>query len=192
MHQELDHKNLNADVVGLTNRPITTESLANYIYERANATLPVHRVRLHERDDFFAEYWNDGNYFFGMRRRFSAAHRLQIGEFSEEENISLFGKCSNPLGHGHLYEAEATIGGPYDERSGALYDFVAMQFALKESLRPWENKHLDLETEDFRKMPSTGENIVRRLWERLNPQLQDRLVRLRLWETRNNRFTLRR
>ena len=191
LHQELDHKNLNADVVGLTNRPITTESLANYIYERANATLPVHRVRLHERDDFFAEYWNDGNYFFGMRRRFSAAHRLQIGEFSEEENISLFGKCSNPLGHGHLYEAEATIGGPYDERSGALYDFVAMQFALEESLRPWENKHLDLETDDFRKMPSTGENIVRRLWERLNPQLEDRLVRLRLWETRNNRFTLR-
>ena len=46
-----------------------------------------------------------------MRRRFSAAHRLQLSELSERENISLFGKCSNPLGHGHLYEAEATIGG---------------------------------------------------------------------------------
>jgi 6-pyruvoyltetrahydropterin/6-carboxytetrahydropterin synthase len=148
-------------------------------------------VRLHERDDFFAEYWSSANYYFGMRRRFSAAHRLQLSELSEAENISLFGKCSNPLGHGHLYEAEATIGGSYDERSGALYDFVAMQFALEESLRPWENKHLDLETEDFRKMPSTGENIVRKLWERLNPQLQNRLVRLRLWETANNRFTLR-
>ncbi len=191
LHQELDHKNLNADVTGLVNRPMTTESLAAYIHERATATLPVHRVRLHERDDFFAEYWADGNHFMGMRRRFSAAHRLQLGELSEAENISLFGKCSNPLGHGHLYEAEATIGGPYDERSGALYDFVAMQFALGESLRPWENKHLDLETEDFREMPSTGENIVRKLWERLNPELDDRLVRLRLWETANNRFTLR-
>jgi 6-pyruvoyltetrahydropterin/6-carboxytetrahydropterin synthase len=191
LQQELDHKDLNADVTGLANRPITTEALASYIYERATATLPVHRVRLHERDDFFAEYWSDGNYFFGMRRRFSAAHRLQLSELSEEENISLFGKCSNPLGHGHLYEAEATIGGSYDERSGALYDFMAMQFALKESLRPWENKHLDLETEDFRETPSTGENIVHRLWERLNPQLQNRLVRLRLWETTNNRFTLR-
>lgn len=192
LYQELDHRNLNADVTGLTNRPIMTESLANYIHERAVATLPVHRVRLHERDDFFAEYWNDGAYFFGMRRRFSAAHRLQLGELSEAENISLFGKCSNPLGHGHLYEAEATIGGTYDPRSGALYDFAAMQNAIEESLRPWENKHLDLETDDFRKKPSTGENIVSTLWSRLNPRLDQRLVRLRLWETTNNRFTLRR
>ena len=64
LYQELDHKNLNDDVIGLTNRPITTESLAKYIHERAAATLPIHRVRLHERDDFFAEYWSDGNYFF--------------------------------------------------------------------------------------------------------------------------------
>jgi 6-pyruvoyltetrahydropterin/6-carboxytetrahydropterin synthase len=191
LHQELDHKNLNADVVGLTNRPITTESLANYIHERAAATLPIHRVRLHERNDFFAEYWGEEKYFLGMRRRFSAAHRLQIGELSEAENISLFGKCSNPLGHGHLYEAEATIGGLYDERSGALYDFAAMQNALEESLQSWNNKHLDLETDDFRKMPSTGENIVGRLWSRLNPRVNDQLVRLRLWETANNRFTLR-
>ncbi len=79
LYQELDHKNLNADVPGLTNRPITTESLAQYIHERATATLPVHRVRLHERDDFFAEYWEEGSHFMGMRRRFSAAHRLQLG-----------------------------------------------------------------------------------------------------------------
>jgi 6-pyruvoyltetrahydropterin/6-carboxytetrahydropterin synthase len=115
-----------------------------------------------------------------------------LSELSETQNISLFGKCSNPLGHGHLYEAEATIGGPYDERSGTLYNFGEMQNALRESLGPWDNKHLDLETDDFRKMPSTGENIVRKLWDRLNPQLNERLVRLRLWETANNRFTLRR
>ncbi len=191
LYQELDHKNLNEDVIGLTNRPITTESLANYIHERAAVSVAIHRVRLHERDDFFAEYWSGGNYFLGMRHRFSAAHRLQISEISEAENISLFGKCSNPLGHGHLYEAEATIGGAYDERSGALYDFAAMQNALEESLRSWDNKHLDLETTDFRKMPSTGENIVHALWSRVDPRLHDRLVRLRLWETPNNRFTLR-
>ncbi len=191
LHEELDHKDLNGDVVGLTNRPMTTESLARYIHERATATLPVHRVRLHERDDFFAEYWNDQSFFLGMRRRFSAAHRLQLVELSESENISLFGKCSNPLGHGHLYEAEATIGGPYDESSGTLYDFAKMDDALQESVRFWDNKHLDLETTDFKKMPSTGENIVRALWSRAGSLLDGRLVRLRLWETPNNRFTLR-
>ena len=66
-----------------------------------------------------------------------------------------------------------------------------MQGALEESLRPWDNKHLDLETSDFRNMPSTGENIVRTLWSRVNPLIDERLVRLRLWETTNNRFTVR-
>ena len=83
------------------------------------------------------------------------------------------------------------IGGRYDERSGVLYNFAEMQNALEESLQLWNNKHLDLETDDFREMPSTGENIVRTLWERLNPRLEEQLVRLRLWETNNNRFTLR-
>ena len=36
----------------------------------------IHRVRLHERDDFFAEHWNGGNYFLGLQIPFSAAHRL--------------------------------------------------------------------------------------------------------------------
>ena len=55
-----------------------------------------------------------------------------------------------------------------------------------------ERMHLDLETDEFRAKPSTGENIVRALWPKMNAQLSDRLVRLRLWETPNNRFTLRR
>jgi hypothetical protein len=49
-----------------------------------------------------------------------------------------------------------------------------------------------LEAEEFRDQPSTGENIVRALWPKMNTQLHDRLVRLRLWETQNNLFALRR
>ena len=77
---ELDHKNLNREVPGLTNRPMTTESLAQYLHERVAAEQSIARVRLHERDDFFAEYWVEGSYFLGMRRPFSAAHRLNAGE----------------------------------------------------------------------------------------------------------------
>src|SRR2546430_11589415 len=53
---------------------------------------------------------------------FSAAHRLHVPSFSDEKNAALFGKCDNPRGHGHLYLAEATLGGNYDERSGTLYE----------------------------------------------------------------------
>ncbi|HYR23729.1 MAG TPA: 6-carboxytetrahydropterin synthase [Chthoniobacterales bacterium] len=192
LRQELDHRHLNEEVPGLKDRPITTESLAIYIRERVATSLSIHRVRLHERADFFAEAWTGGNMFLGMQMRFSAAHRLHVPSFSDEKNAALFGKCDNPHGHGHLYLAEATIGGKYDERSGTLYDFVAFQKALSESIAPWQDRHLDLETEDFGNISSTGENIVRALWSKIDSRVNEQLVRLRLWETKNNRFTLRR
>lgn len=189
---ELDHKNLNHEVLGLTNLPKTTESLARYLHERVAAFLPVERVRLHEREDFFAEYWNGGRYFLGMRRSFSAAHCLHAPALSAAENFELYGKCNNPRGHGHRYLTEATIGGPFEERSGTLYDFIAFRDGIDRALHSWQDKHLDLETEEFRDRPSTGENIVRALWPKFSSALDQRLVRLRLWETPNNRFTLRR
>ena len=123
---------------------------------------------------------------------FSAAHRLHAAALSEIENANLYGKCNNSRGHGHRYLTEATIGGEYNARSGTLYDFVAFRKAIDESLEPWRNRHLDLETEDFRSVSSTGENIVRTLWPKIDSRLNQQLVRLRLWETANNRFTLRR
>jgi len=192
LRTELDHKNLNHEVPGLTNCPKTTESLAEYLYQRVTKTVPIHRVRLHEREDFFAEYWAGGDYFLGMQRAFHAAHRLHAPSLSESENLDLYGKCNNPRGHGHRYLTEATIGGRYDEKSGTLYNFLAFRDGVERAILPWQDKHLDRETEEFREIPSTGENIVRALWPRFDSQLDHRLARLRLWETPNNRFTLRR
>jgi|SRR3954452_509167 6-pyruvoyltetrahydropterin/6-carboxytetrahydropterin synthase len=192
LRSELDHRYLNEDVAALRDRPLTTESLAEYIYERTNARIPLHRVRLHERDDFFAEVFEDESMFVGMRIPFNAAHRLHVPSFSSEQNTELFGKCNNPAGHGHHYVTEATIGGQYNKRTGTLADFVKIQEAMTKTLNEWDNRHLDLETAEFRESPSTGENIVRTLWAKLDPKLDHKLARLRLWETKNNRFTLRR
>jgi len=192
LRDQLDHRYLNRDVAGLANRPLTTESLADYIYQRAESMTPLDRVRLHEREDFFAEVWNNGAVFLGMRIGFHAAHRLCAAILSDAENARLYGKCNNPLGHGHGYLTEATVGGDFDERSGTLYDFVGLRKAIEDSLEPWQDRHLDLETKDFRNAPSTGENIIRALWPKIDNRLNQQLVRLRLWETANNRFTLRR
>jgi 6-pyruvoyltetrahydropterin/6-carboxytetrahydropterin synthase len=192
LRSELDRRYLNEEVVGLKDRPITTESLARYIYERVKSVVSVHRVRLHERNDFFAEAWEGDTVFLGLQEPFHAAHRLHAATLSGAGNSKLYGKCNNPRGHGHTYLTEATVGGEYDVRSGTLYDFVALKNAMAESLEPWRDHHLDLETQDFREAPSTGENIVRALWPKLDNRLGQRLVRLRLWETVNNRFTLRR
>jgi len=192
LHDELDHRYLNQEVAGLTNRPVTTESLAKYICEHADADAALHRVRLHERGDFFAEAWSDQTVFLGLRMSFNAAHRLHAAVLSDSENANLYGKCNNPRGHGHRYLTETTLGGEYDSRSGTLHDFIVLKKAIEESLRPWQDRHLDFETDDFRDVPSTGENIVRALWPKLDNRLNQQLVRLRLWETANNRFTLRR
>jgi 6-pyruvoyltetrahydropterin/6-carboxytetrahydropterin synthase len=186
-----DHKNLSEDVDELRDRPTTTESLARFILH-VGSPFSIARVRLHEHEDFFAEAWNDGGTFLGMRRSFSAAHRLHVPSYSEERNAELFGKCNNAGGHGHRYVTEATIGGEYDMRTGALYSFRRMRSAIDQAIDGWRDKHLDLETTEFRSHPSTGENIVRALWPKIDSALEQRLVRLRLWETDNNRFTLRR
>jgi 6-pyruvoyltetrahydropterin/6-carboxytetrahydropterin synthase len=192
LRTELDHRYLNEEVIGLKNRPITTESLAGYLYDRVKTMIPLELVRLHERDDFFAEAWKDNIVFLGLQLPFHAAHRLNSVALSDAENATLYGKCNNPRGHGHRYLTETTIGGEYDARSGTLYDFIAFRKAIEESLEQWRDRHLDLETKDFRDAPSTGENIVRTLWPRIDNRLNQQLVRLRLWETANNRFTLRR
>jgi 6-pyruvoyltetrahydropterin/6-carboxytetrahydropterin synthase len=149
-------------------------------------------VRLHEREDFFAEAWSDGGMFLGMRDWFGAAHRLHVPSYSEQQNAELFGKCNNPRGHGHRYIAETTIAGAYDEQSGAAGNFDQTRTAIERALSEWRDKHLDLETTEFRERPSTGENIVRALWPKINGAMDSSVARLRLWETANNRFTLRR
>jgi 6-pyruvoyltetrahydropterin/6-carboxytetrahydropterin synthase len=191
LRHELDHRHLNRDVAAFKERPMTTESLADYVFKRVGQEVPLDRVRLHERDDLFAESWRDGRIGLGIRMPFSAAHRLHVRSFSEARNEELFGKCNNPRGHGHNYVAEPIISGEYDARSGTVYNLATFQEAVAQALEGWRDRHLDLETEDFRELPSTGENIVQALWSKIDSELDGRLHRLRLWETANNRFTLR-
>jgi 6-pyruvoyltetrahydropterin/6-carboxytetrahydropterin synthase len=192
IRKEFDHKNINVEVPGMQDLPITTESLARYIWKKLAADLPVNRVKLYELPGFFSEYTGDEQCLLGVNSRFHAAHRLHSPALSDEENLKIYGKCNNPGGHGHEYKVEATIGGEYNAVVGAIYDFAAFAGALKKSIEPWSYRHLDLDTDDFKESPSTGENIVACLWPRLDDSLDNKLHRLRLWETRNNRFTMRR
>lgn len=195
LHTKFDHKNLNVDIPELKEMPTTTEMLANFFYDVLKKKMPVQRVRLSENDGFFVECSEGKKTFMSVSSHFFAAHRLYSRLLSEDENIATYGICSNPNGHGHLYRVECTIGGSPDEGSGTLYHLGQMIDTLDTVLQEWNYKHLDLETGDFKDKPSTGENIVSTLWWKLNPRFESGsgtgLHRLRLWETNNNRFTLR-
>jgi 6-pyruvoyltetrahydropterin/6-carboxytetrahydropterin synthase len=196
LHSSFDHKNLNADIPEIKGMPITTEMLAHYFYKVLQEKMPVNRIRLSENDGFFVQCGPGGNTLMSVSSHFYAAHRLHSELLSPDENIAVYGICNNPHGHGHLYRAECTISGSLDQRTGALYPLDKMTDSLETALEKWNYKHLDLESDDFKDKPSTGENIVHALWQKLDSQFTPgagpTLQRLRLWETDNNRFTLRR
>ena len=49
---------------------------------------------------------------------FSASHRYFRPEWSEQENLRVFGKCAYPHGHGHNYQMYVTVKGQIDPDTG--------------------------------------------------------------------------
>jgi 6-pyruvoyltetrahydropterin/6-carboxytetrahydropterin synthase len=188
----LDHKNLNDEVRELQGIPITTESLAKFCHLQVGKQLPVHRVRLYEMDNLFAEYRSDSRASLGVVTGFHAAHRLHSPLLDDTANRELYGKCNNPNGHGHWYQVETVVSGGLDPRTGTVARLDDLIQAQLTGIAPLVDRHLDTETTDFKNIPSTSENIIDLLWRRLEPLVKPRLERVRLWETTNNRFTLRR
>ena len=188
----LDHKHLNKDVAELSGQPMTTECLTRFLFSRLQNDFPVERVRLRENDWFFIEYAGADEFSLGISDVFSAMHRLHTDELPEDKNIELYGKCNNPRGHGHYYQVEMTLSGGLNERTGTLFPLDVVAGKFKDILALFDNKYLDQEVDPFRQIPSTGENIVIELWKRMEKEYGKKLTRVRLGETNNNRFAIRR
>ena len=65
------------------------------------------------------------------RIEFSASHRYWNNDFTEEENLSIFGKCTSEYGHGHNYVLETTVRGPVDEDTGMIINIYKLKPILK-------------------------------------------------------------
>lgn len=123
------------------------------------------------------------------RYRFSASHRLHSRRFSEEQNRELYGKCSNPHGHGHNYVVEVTVGGPVDPATGMIANLGDLDpFVERELLEAFDQKYLNEEIREFRDLVPTTENLCREIYRRLKPFPAARLERVRVEETSNNSF----
>jgi 6-pyruvoyltetrahydropterin/6-carboxytetrahydropterin synthase len=116
---------------------------------------------------------------------FSAAHRLHCPELSDDENRRTFGKCNNPNGHGHNYLLEATVAGPPDARTGSVLPLPRFEQLVKERVVDvLDHKHLNDDTEAFRTVNPSVENIARVIWELLAPHVAPaRLHCIRVYET---------
>jgi len=116
---------------------------------------------------------------------FSAAHRLYGPDLSDEENRRLFGKCSNPNGHGHNYVVEVTVGGTIDAHTGTIVDLPAFDRTVDALvITPFDHKNLNVECAEFAELNPSVENIARVIFERLDPVLKGpELINVRVWET---------
>jgi 6-pyruvoyltetrahydropterin/6-carboxytetrahydropterin synthase len=125
----------------------------------------------------------------GRRYRFAASHRLHTPKLSEEENRRVFGKCSNPYGHGHNYILEISLSGEIDEATGMIANLADLDaFVEREVIEPFDHKSLNEDVPAFRDVVPTTENLCVEIYERLKKFPGAHLMRVRIHETSNNSF----
>ena len=125
----------------------------------------------------------------GRRYRFAASHRLHSPRLSDEENVRLYGKCNNPLGHGHNYVVEICVSGDVDPATGMVANLADLDgFVEQEVLEAFDHRSLNDEVPAFRTEVPTTENLCREIFRRLRAFPQAKLERVRIEETTNNSF----
>ncbi len=122
------------------------------------------------------------------REHFNAAHRLYNSAWSDAENTAIFGKCSLPHYHGHNYELEVKVVGNVDEKTGFVMDLKKLSDVVQEQvLEKFDHKNLNLDTEEFKNLNPTAENIAVVIYNLLRPHLDASLeLTIRLHETPRN------
>jgi 6-pyruvoyltetrahydropterin/6-carboxytetrahydropterin synthase len=122
------------------------------------------------------------------KEHFNAAHRLHNPNWSDEKNTEIFGKCNNPNFHGHNYELIVKLIGPVDPETGYVYDMkILSDLIKKEVLDKFDHKNLNHDTDEFRNLNPTAENIAVVIWNILREKidLKHELI-IRLYETERN------
>lgn len=123
------------------------------------------------------------------RYGFSASHRLNSTALSAEENLTTYGKCNNPFGHGHNYFIEVTVSGPVDPQTGMVCNLADLDGWVREHvLERYDHQDLNHLTEFAEKVPTT-ENLCVEIYERLHRGFgKAHLDKVRIEETMMNSF----
>ena len=120
--------------------------------------------------------------YFSEKFEFAAMHKLWNDEFSEQQNLEIFGKCANPNGHGHNYIVEVAIQMPTSRNNFHIGDFE--KIVDDEFIQLVDHKNLNADVEKFGKKNPTVENIVSLAWDQLIGKFgKAKLHRVTVWET---------
>lgn len=122
------------------------------------------------------------------REHFNAAHRLFNADWDDKKNMEVFGKCALPNYHGHNYELIVKIVGVPDEKTGYVMDLKKLSDLIEEKVTErFDHKNLNLDTEEFKNLNPTAENIAIVIYEILRPYIdKEKDLQIRLYETPRN------
>jgi len=122
------------------------------------------------------------------REHFNAAHRLYNPGWDAATNDDIFGKCALPNYHGHNYELEVKVIGRPDEKTGYVMDMKQLSNLIKQEIHSrFDHKNLNLDTEEFKELNPTAENIVVVIYKLLRPHIDRKMdLQVRLYETPRN------
>lgn len=122
------------------------------------------------------------------KEHFNAAHRLFNANWSDERNEAVFGKCNNPSFHGHNYELIVRLKGEIDPETGYVYDMkVLSELIKKHVLNKFDHRNLNLDTDEFKNLNPSAENIAVVIWNILREKIDLKLeLTIRLYETERN------
>jgi 6-pyruvoyltetrahydropterin/6-carboxytetrahydropterin synthase len=105
--------------------------------------------------------------------KFNAAHKLWVTDWSEEQNLTVFGKCANKNWHGHNYILSVTVKGEPDKMTGFVLDAKKLSQIIREKVTnklDHSNLNLDVDFIPSSIMPTT-ENLTVLIWEQLAPMI---------------------
>jgi len=122
------------------------------------------------------------------KEHFNAAHRLHNPAWSDDKNREVFGKCNNPNYHGHNYDLIVKVSGPVDPDTGYVYDMKLLKDLIRAHVTDkFDHKNLNLDTDEFKNLNPTAENIAVVIWHILRNKIERKYdLTVRLYETERN------
>lgn len=128
--------------------------------------------------------------YITRKERFNAAHKLFRQEWSDERNLEVFGKCSNPNWHGHNYELYITVKGEPDPVTGFVIDLKILSRIIREKvIDKLDHKNVNLDVDFMKGRMASTEVLAMAIWEQIAGPVSAEgctLHSLKLYETENN------
>ena len=122
------------------------------------------------------------------KSHFNSAHRLHNENWSREKNSDVFGKCNNENFHGHNYDLEVKVIGQIDPETGFVMDAKILKEVIEtEVINRYDHRNLNLDTQDFKTLNPTAENIAKVIYERIRIKISNEFeLKIKLYETERN------